>query len=288
MIRSSSPKIWQCRDREIDLGSPLIMGVLNVTPDSFSDGGDFIEPVAAVTRALEMVEEGAAIIDVGGESSRPGSAPVSAQEQIRRTIPVIAELARLSDCLISIDTMSAEVARAALDAGAHIINDISGFERDHQMAWVAAAYRAGAILMHMQGLPLTMQENPVYGSVATEVCSYLRHRARVAMDAGLDSTCIAVDPGIGFGKTQAHNVALLQSISSLRELGYPVLIGASRKSLVGYLTGRAVGDRLAGSLAVAAHAIMQGAEILRVHDVKETCDIARVLCRLKQNEYTTR
>ncbi|MFC1467611.1 dihydropteroate synthase [Verrucomicrobiota bacterium] len=284
MTRSKSAKIWKCRGRAIELGHTLIMGVLNVTPDSFSDGGSFVDPSVAVERALEMVAEGAGIIDVGGESSRPGSKPVSAEEQIRRTAPVIAELARQSDCLISIDTMSSAVARAALEAGAHIINDISGFERDPNMAALAAEYQAGAVLMHMQGLPENMQDNPQYESVGAEVCGYLRQRAQVAIDAGLDAACVAVDPGIGFGKTQEHNVELLQSISEMRELGCPVLIGASRKSLVGYLTGRPVDDRLAGSLGVAAYAIGQGAEILRVHDVKETCDLARVLDKLTQDE----
>ena len=287
MRRSDSANIWMCRGRAIELGKTLMMGVMNITPDSFSDGGHFFDPDVAVKRALDMIDEGAAIIDIGGESSRPGSQPVSADEQIRRTVPVISALAEQSDCLISIDTMSAEVARAALDAGAHIINDISAFERDPQMAAVAAEYQAGAILMHMQGLPETMQDNPQYDSVAGEVCSYLKARAKVATDAGLDSQCIALDPGIGFGKTQPHNIELLQSIPQLRALGFPVLIGASRKSLVGHLTGRPVDDRLAGSLGVAAHAIMQGAEILRVHDVKETCDMATVLDRLSRNEYAS-
>jgi dihydropteroate synthase len=284
MKQSDSVKIWMCRGRAIDLGKTLIMGVMNVTPDSFSDGGSFVDPAVAVKRALEMVDEGASIIDIGGESSRPGSLPVPAEEQIRRTVPVIKALAEQSDCLISIDTMSAEVARAALEAGAHIINDISAFERDPEMAALAAEYQAGAILMHMQGAPSTMQNNPHYDSATDEVCSYLQTRAALTIAAGLNPACIALDPGIGFGKTQPHNIELLQSIPSLRELGYPVLIGASRKSLIGFLTGREVDDRLAGSLGVAAHAIMQGAEILRVHDVKETCDIATVLDRLSHHE----
>jgi dihydropteroate synthase len=262
------------------------MGVLNVTPDSFSDGGEFVDPVVAVKRALEMVAQGAAIIDIGGESSRPGSKPVPAEEQIRRTAPVIAELSRQSDCLISLDTICARVGRAAREAGAHILNDISGFERDPQMAVVAAEYQAGVVLMHMQGLPESMQENPQYDSVVAEVCAYLNERARVAMDVGLDAACIAVDPGIGFGKTQGHNVELLQGLLELRGLGYPVLVGGSRKSLVGYLTGRSVDDRVAGSLGIAAYAIQHGADILRVHDVKETCDLARVLDKLTRHEYT--
>jgi dihydropteroate synthase len=257
---------------------------MNVTPDSFSDGGCFVEPAVAVKRALEMIDEGAALIDIGGESSRPGSLPVPAAEQIRRTVPVIQALAEQTDCLISIDTMSAEVARAALEAGAHIINDISAFEHDSEMAALAAEYQAGAILMHMQGAPSTMQENPHYDCVTDEVCAYLQTRANVAIAAGLNPACIALDPGIGFGKTQPHNIELLQSISVLRNLGHPVLIGASRKSLIGFLTGREVDERLAGSLAVAAHAILQGAEILRVHDVKETCDIATVLDSLSPHE----
>lgn len=284
MTRSSSAKQWKCRGREIDLGHVLIMGVLNVTPDSFSDGGRFFDPAVAVARAREMMAEGAAIIDVGGESTRPGSRPVAAEEQIRRTVPVISALAELPDCLISIDTMSAEVARAALAAGAHIINDVSGFEHDPQMADVAAAFQAGVVLMHMQGLPESMQSDPQYESVVHEVVDYLQERAEIAVHAGLDSKCIVVDPGIGFGKTQPHNMALLRAIPAMRDLGYPVLIGASRKSVVGYLTGRAVDDRLAGGLGVAAFAVGQGAEILRVHDVKETCDLVHVLDKLACNE----
>lgn len=285
MTRNSSAKTWMCRGRKVVLDRTLIMGVLNVTPDSFSDGGQFFDPEAAVQRALKMTAEGAAIIDVGGESTRPGSQPVPAAEQIRRTVPVIEALAKCSDCLISIDTMSAEVARAALGAGAHIINDVSGFEDDPQMVQVAAEYQAGAVLMHMQGLPENMQDHPQYESAATEVGSYLQGRARCAIEAGLDPACIALDPGIGFGKTQPHNIELLQAIPEMQKMGYPILIGASRKSLVGYLTGRPVEDRLAGSLGVAAFAIRQGAEILRVHDVKETCDLATVLDKLLKDEY---
>ncbi len=282
---SFGEKMWKCRDREVDLSRPLIMGILNVTPDSFSDGGKFFDPKNAVKHALEMIEDGAEIIDIGGESTRPGSLPVSDEEQIQRTIPVIKALAEKSNCLISIDTMSSVVANAALSAGAHIINDVSGFERDPEMVNVAASFQAGSILMHMQGLPETMQNSPKYeSSVVSEVFSHLKSRAEIAEKAGLSKSCIMLDPGIGFGKEQEHNLALLRATAQLKELGYPVLIGASRKSLVGYLTGRSIGDRLAGSLAIAAYAAEQGADVLRVHDVKETCDLLTVLRMLSGNE----
>jgi dihydropteroate synthase len=274
-------RIWNCRGREIVCGSrTLIMGILNVTPDSFSDGGKFVDPEKAVARGLQMIAEGADIIDVGGESTRPGSRPVPAKEEIRRTIPIIAELKKQPRCLISIDTRNAETARAAIVAGADIINDISALA-DPGMAAVAAETGAGVILMHMLGMPETMQNDPHYNEVVSEVRNFLEERMAFAVARGVALEQIALDPGIGFGKMDEHNLALLNGIPALAAAGRPVLIGASRKGFIGRLTGRGPEERLAGSLAAAAFSILRGAHILRVHDVKESCDAARLVDTLR-------
>jgi dihydropteroate synthase len=261
------------------------MGILNVTPDSFSDGGNYSDPSRAVNRALEMVAQGADIIDIGGESTRPGSEPVVVAEELRRTVPVIEKIREQSDVLISIDTMKAETARQAVDAGADIINDVSAFESDTQMADVAAQTGAGVILMHMKGSPQTMQNHPEYGHVVNDICAYLKTRLDFAAQCGVERTRIAVDPGIGFGKTLKHNLELLQGIPVLAECGSPILIGASRKSFIGDVTGRKnPADRLGGSLGAAGWSIMHGAHILRVHDVIDTCDICRMLDTLLSGE----
>lgn len=247
------------------------MGILNATPDSFSDGGVFQPLEKAVERALQMIEEGADIIDIGGESTRPGAKPVQTLEEIERTVPIIGKLREQTDCLISIDTQKAEVARAAVAAGADIINDVSALG-DPKMAAVAAETGAGLILMHMQGTPGTMQQNPYYHDAVSEVRNVLEERMALAESKGVSAAQIALDPGIGFGKNDRHNLELLSHIAALAAAGRPVLIGASRKSFLGRLTGRDVDDRLAGSLAVAVFSVMQGAHILRVHDVKESCD----------------
>ncbi len=267
------------------------MGVLNATPDSFSDGGMFsfdgiqdghgLEK--AVERALEMVEEGADIIDVGGESTRPGAEPVHALEEMERTVPIVGKLRAQSDCLISVDTQKAEVAQAAVAAGADIINDVSALS-DPEMVNVAAETGVGLILMHMQGSPKTMQENPNYADAVSEVRKFLESRVLFAMRHGVSPRQIVLDPGIGFGKTDEHNLALLRGIPDLVAAGYPVLIGVSRKSLIGRLLGREVDDRLAGSLAAALFSVMRGAHILRVHDVKESCDAVRLLDTLRTYE----
>ncbi len=287
-----SQLIWNCRGREVDCAAKtLVMGILNATPDSFSDGGKFHvsrrSPQAkaeglekAVERALEMVEEGADIIDIGGESTRPGAEPVQTLEEIERTVPIIGKLRAQSDCLISIDTQKAEVARAAVAAGADIINDVSALA-DPDMVNVAAETGAGLILMHMQGTPENMQENPKYADAVSEVRNFLEERALFAMRHGVSPRQIVLDPGIGFGKDDEHNLALLRGIPELAAAGHPVLIGASRKSLIGRLLGREVDDRLAGSLALAVFSVMRGAHILRVHDVKESCDAIRLLDTLR-------
>ncbi len=270
---------WICRDRVIKLGErTLVMGILNVTPDSFSDGGEFIDPTAAVQHALEMVKQGADIIDIGGESTRPGAGSVSEDEEIQRTVPVISGIRAQSDIPLSIDTTKASVATAAIAAGADIINDVSAFEADPDMARIAAESGAGVVLMHMKGTPRTMQENPVYKDVTAEVCAYLKSRIDFADQHGVPPNRIAIDPGIGFGKTVEHNLELLRNLPQLTLCGCPVLVGASRKSFIGQLTGRPrPEDRLAGSLGVAAWAVTHGSHILRVHDVLDTCDVCRML-----------
>ena len=270
---------WPCRSRSLKLGErTLVMGILNVTPDSFSDGGTFIDPNAAVDHALEMIAQGADIIDIGGESTRPGADPVSAEDEIRRTVPVIEKIREQSNIPISIDTTKSDVARLALEAGADIINDISAFESDPAMAELAAESGAGVILMHMKGSPRTMQSNPVYGNVIEEVRDYLTSRIDMAIQHGVARNRIVIDPGIGFGKTLGHNLALLRGLPALAECGYPLLVGASRKSFIGQLTGRTAPiARRAGSLGAAAWVVVNGAHILRVHDVLDTCDVCRML-----------
>jgi len=262
-----------------------VMGVLNVTPDSFSDGGNFLTPDSAVERALQMEAEGADIIDIGGESTRPGADPVSAKEEIARTVSVIGKLREYSDIPISIDTMKAQVAAEAVGAGADIINDVSAFEGDDKMIEVAAASGAGVVLMHMKGSPKTMQNNPGYSNVVAEVRDYLSTRAGFAMKNGIDRSSVVIDPGIGFGKTVEHNLQLLRNLTQLTETAFPVLIGASRKSLIGHLLDRSdPNHRLAGSLGIAAWALLAGTHILRVHDVIDTCDVSRILDTLSRGD----
>ncbi|MBN2685613.1 MAG: dihydropteroate synthase [Pontiellaceae bacterium] len=285
-MSTRKPYSWNCRGREIALGGrSLVMGILNTTPDSFSDGGVYFDPGAAVAHALEMEAQGADLIDIGGESTRPGADPVSAEEEIRRTVPVIEGIRAQSNVVLSIDTMKAEVAAAALAAGADIINDVSGFEADPQMVHTAAETQAGVVLMHMQGTPCTMQHAPAYDDVVEEVGAYLAARAAWAEEQGVARERIVLDPGIGFGKTQEHNLELLRGLPKLAERGYPLLIGASRKRFIGAITGRtAPADRTAGSLGVAAWSVANGAHILRVHDVIDTCDVCRLLDTLANGD----
>ncbi len=281
------PLIWNCRGREVNCAErTLIMGILNATPDSFSDGGKFLDMERAVARALQLVEEGADIIDIGGESTRPGAKPVSAAEEVDRTVPIIEKFREQSDCLISIDTHKAAVARAAVAAGAEIINDISALS-DPDMASVATETGAGLVLMHMQGRPETMQNNPQYGDAVSEVRLFLEKRLTRAVAQGVAPAQIVFDPGIGFGKSDEHNLALLNGIPDLLSAGRPVLIGASRKSLFGRLLGREVDERLAGSLAVAVFSVIHGAQLLRVHDVKESCDAMKLVDTLRAQGTTS-
>ncbi len=246
------------------------MGILNVTPDSFSDGGQFHGLGRAVEHVRRMVDEGAHIIDIGGESTRPGTARVDSHEQISRVVPIVTAVRKFWWGPISIDTTSSVVARAALDAGASWINDISALREDPFLAGLIAERDCPVVLMHMQGTPRTMQDHPTYENVVGEVCAFLRERAEFAETVGIDRGDIIVDPGIGFGKTLEHNLALLNRLSELVALGYPVLVGASRKSFIGMITGAPVDDRLAGSLAAAVSAVREGAKIVRVHDVGPT------------------
>lgn len=258
----------------------IVMGVVNTTPDSFSDGGQYNDPSSAVARALRMVEEGADIIDIGGESSRPGAAAVSEAEEMRRVIPVIRELVKTCSVPISIDTCKASVARAALDAGAPIVNDITALTGGREMAGVVAEFDAGLILMHMRGTPRDMQSNTAYNDMIGEILEFLAIAVSRAEMAGVDPDKIMIDPGIGFGKDLDGNLAILKSVQRFRSLGKPVLIGASRKSFIGRLTGAGSEQRLAGSLAAAVAAVLNGATAVRVHDVAETrqaVDIARQL-----------
>ena len=253
-----------------------IMGVLNVTPDSFSDAGLFNDPAAAVERARLMAEEGADIIDIGGESTRPGAAFVSAEEEIRRVVPVIKKLARDRRMVISIDTRKAKVARAALSAGADMINDVSGLRYDKKMARVAADHKVPVCLMHMKGTPKTMQQKPAYNDLMGEMIGSLSAGIAIAINAGILLEKIIVDPGLGFGKTTVHNLEIVSRLRELKVLGRPILIGPSRKSMIGRVLGLPAGARVEGTAAVVAVAVRNGANLVRVHDVKEMCRVVRM------------
>jgi dihydropteroate synthase len=264
-----------CAGMQLDLSRPCVMGILNVTPDSFSDGGDFFGPDDALRRGERMAEEGADILDIGGESTRPGSATVSVEEEIDRIVPVIEALRSRIDLPISVDTSKPEVMRAAVTAGAGMINDVRAL---CGAGALQAAVDSGVpvCLMHMQGLPRTMQEAPRYLDVVREVREFLRHRMDACTAAGIAAERLLLDPGFGFGKTLEHNIELLAGLGDLCSLGRPLLVGMSRKSMIGALTGRPVAERLAGSLAAAVLAVERGARLVRVHDVASTVDALRV------------
>lgn len=254
----------------LNFDSAQIMGILNVTPDSFSDGGEFFSPDDAIQRGLEIAEEGADIIDIGAESTRPGAEAVSADEEIRRLSPVVEELVKRTDTVISIDTTKASVAREMLQKGGDLINDISGLKFDPDLAGVVAEFGCPVILMHIQGTPRTMQENPSYGDVIEDILQYFKDQIDYARSQGIADEQILIDPGIGFGKTVEHNYRIIKDLRQFTLLGFPVVVGASRKSFIGKTLDLPVGERLEGSLAVAALSIWNGAAVLRVHDVKET------------------
>jgi dihydropteroate synthase len=257
----------------IDLATPCVMGIVNITADSFFDGGR-LDVDAAIDHARRMLDDGARIIDVGGESTRPGARAVDAEEELRRVLPVVAALARDGAC-VSIDTMKPAVMRAALDSGAAIINDVRALQAPGALD-VAAASNAAVCLMHMQGEPATMQHAPAYRDAVTEVRTFLARRAAACVDAGIGRDRIVIDPGFGFGKTVAHNVELLRGLDAFAALGYAVLVGLSRKSMLGAIAGRDVDERLAASVAAALAAAVRGARILRVHDVAATVDALAV------------
>ncbi len=258
-----------------------VMAVLNVTPDSFFDGGRHFDTGRAIADGLAMAQAGADIIDIGGESSRPAAAPVAAADELARVLPVIQELRRQCALPISIDSYKAPVARAALDAGADIVNDISALGFDPAMVQLVASEKVPVILMHMQGTPRTMQVDPRYADVVREVRDFLAERLYDAMDAGVDAEAIVLDPGIGFGKTVEHNIQLLRGLSMLAALGQPLLVGVSRKAFIGKILGLEPDQRLEGSLAAAVAAVLGGANIIRVHDVAETCRAVRVADALR-------
>lgn len=264
--------------RTLDLQASVVMGILNVTPDSFSDGGSFSTVDSAVTRARQIIDDGASIIDIGGESSRPGAEPVSIDEEIRRVVPVIEAIRKVSQIVISIDTCKAEVAKAALSAGADIINDISALNFDPKMADLAAQTKAPLVLMHMLGTPRTMQDNPRYTDVVGQINEFFEERIAFAVSRGIATEKLILDPGIGFGKRPIDNVTILSRLREFHRHNLPLLVGASRKSFIGVLdSGAPVDNRLGGSLAAAVWAAINGAAVIRVHDVRETVQALSVL-----------
>ncbi len=268
--------LLRCADKTLDLSVPAVMGVINVTPDSFSDGGRFLDAGAAVEHGLRLAGEGAAILDIGGESTRPGAGEVSADEELRRVLSVIAQLRARTSAVISIDTSKPQVMRAAAAVGAGLINDVRAL-REPGALEAAAATDCAVCLMHMQGEPRTMQQAPSYRDVVGEVKAFLAERVQCARAAGLAEERLAIDPGFGFGKTLEHNLQLLRRLRELGEPGLPVLAGLSRKSIVGKLTGRPEGERVYGSVALAVIAAQNGASIIRAHDVAATVDALRTL-----------
>ena len=265
----------------LDLGKRTrIMGILNVTPDSFSDGGRFLDPRKAVRRGRRLLREGADIIDVGGESTRPGARAVSAREEIRRVVPVIERLAKHGP-LVSIDTSKSSVARAAFRAGARMLNDVAALRGDSHIARVAAQAEVPVILMHRRGSPRTMQKNPRYRDIVRDIAGFLRSAVKRAWRAGVSRDRIILDPGIGFGKTPEHNLEILRRLGELRSLGFPLAIGTSRKSFLGHWLGKSVNERVFGTGATVAVSILRGADLVRVHDVRAMADVVRMTDLLK-------
>ena len=271
------PEFWQLKTKRLDFGPvPLVMGIVNATPDSFSDGGKFFDADLAVQHALQMVHDGASIVDVGGESTRPYSTAVPVEEEIRRVVPVIESIVAACDVAVSIDTSKAAVAVAAINAGAEIINDVTGLAGDPGMIDVAVTRQAGVCAMHMQGKPQTMQDNPVYADVVSEIYEYLQQRKNVLLAAGIQQQRICLDPGIGFGKTHQHNLELLANAERFLGLGCPVLIGHSRKGFIGKLLGDPDASRDSGTLAISLLMAQKRIQVLRVHEVKETVKALKV------------
>ncbi len=272
------PQVLKATDRKSAADKQTkVMGILNVTPDSFSDGDKYFDPDKAVRHAQEMARSGADMIDIGAESSRPGSAAIPASEELKRVMPVLKAVKDALDIPVSIDTWKSEVARAALSAGADIINDITAFRGDSAMPEVIKEFDAGVILMHMKGVPRTMQDDPEYDDLMAEIIAYLRISIDIAEEAGIRPDKIVIDPGIGFGKELKHNLEILRELGRLRSLGKPILVGPSRKSFLGKITGRETDARIFGTAASVAAAVFAGADIVRVHDVGEMLDVVRVI-----------
>jgi dihydropteroate synthase len=278
------PHEWHLPDRVLRLDDrPLVLGIVNVTPDSFSDGGRHATCEAAVAHALDLASQGADLLDFGGESTRPGSQPVAADEELRRVLPVVQALAGRTALPLSIDTSKAAVAAACLAAGAHVINDVTALRGDPDMARVVRDTGAGVILMHMQGTPATMQAAPHYEDVVADIDRFFEERLRAAADEGIADARVVLDPGIGFGKTEAHNLELLARLETFQRHGRPVCLGVSRKGFLGRVLGRPVGQRLAGSLAAVCYAVVrQAAQVVRVHDVEATRDAVTLLAAIRR------
>ncbi|MEK7947583.1 dihydropteroate synthase [Pigmentiphaga sp. YJ18] len=273
-VSAHSGSVLQCGRFSLEFSRPLVMGIINVTPDSFSDGGKNLALDAGIAHARQLVAEGADMLDIGGESTRPGAAPVALEAELARLLPLI-EALRECGVPLSVDTFKPAVMRAVLDAGADMINDIYGFRQPGAIEAVARG-ASGLCLMHMQGEPRTMQQAPAYGDVVGDVTAFLRQQAQRLLAAGVARQRICLDPGFGFGKTTAHNYQLMRSLPSIGSLGYPLLIGVSRKTMIGAVTGKPVGERVAGSVAAALAAVDRGAAIVRVHDVAATVDALKV------------
>ena len=275
-------KINLARGRTLDLSEPVIMGIVNVTPDSFSDGGQFFNTTAALNHAMQLLDDGATILDIGGESTRPGAPDVSLEDELQRVIPIIKAIREQSDCIISIDTSKAEVMRQAIEAGADIVNDVRALQEPGAIEVVAQYPDVVVCLMHMQGQPRSMQNAPHYDDLASEINDFFNQRIATCEAAGIKQSQLILDPGFGFGKTLKHNYQILAQFNDYAQLGLPLLAGLSRKSMIGNLLNRDTKDRLAGSLAGALIAAQNGAHIIRVHDVRETADVLGVYQACKQ------
>lgn len=273
---------FKVRGQPLDVSQPIVMGILNATPDSFSDGGRYLNKKGAMEHINRMIQEGAKIIDIGGESTRPGSDPVSEEEEIERVIPIINEaIKEFPNTFFSIDTTKYRVAEESLNAGVHIVNDVSGLEKEPRFTQLCADYQAGYVLMHSQGDPKTMQKNPVYSDVIKELNLFFSEGIERLKRSGVHS--VMIDPGIGFGKTLEHNITIIQNLKKLERAGYPLLVGVSRKSMIGQLLdGRPSDGRLAGTIAVHYHTLQMGAKILRVHDVREAMDSIKIFQYLSE------
>ncbi len=273
--------LFNCGKFQLDLTHPRVMGIVNVTPDSFSDGGKFAQTNAAIEHALKLFHEGADILDIGGESTRPNAVPVSLQQELDRVIPVIENLVKQVNIPLSVDTYKPQVMQAAINAGASIVNDVRALQEEGALEVVSTA-DVGVCLMHMQGTSQTMQINPQYNDVVAEVKAFLQQRLALCEAAGIAKNRILLDPGFGFGKTRAHNISLIQHLASLSSLGQPLLVGLSRKSVLGQVTGNDVDARLYASVAASVISAMVGAKILRVHDVKATVEALKVVSAIQQ------